>query len=286
MGYYPYAEKIVDIPASADHIFSIFPKALQKLENIKIEDIEKHKGAIHASTGISFFSWGERIEITISEISPHCCRVTVKSTVKLPPIDVGYAIDIAGRNKANIRDIFEATDLILKKNPYFVPDYKIISIASAQKERIANFKRKENNIAGSKGKEVTDIPFVYICYVPEDNEIAEETCAVLESHGIPCWIAPRDCVSMHNMEFQKSEGIKKCDRMVLIFSSHATMSSEIIEMVAIALSSGLDIIFYCTDNLEIPKELSFLVGSPKMIDARGALRYEGFKCLISTIKFR
>ena len=64
---------------SFDVVFKRCKEALEELE-LEIDSSSKAKGFIEASTGSSFLSWGEDIEISIRSISEKKTKVIVESS--------------------------------------------------------------------------------------------------------------------------------------------------------------------------------------------------------------
>ncbi|WP_220681807.1 toll/interleukin-1 receptor domain-containing protein [Methanofollis formosanus] len=281
MGYYSQEKKSIEVPAPAGYVFEILLEVLKTMDGITIEKSLGEEGLIQASRGINFCTWGEQILITATPTTPDCCQVTITSTAKAPPIDVGYAFDLFGKNKANIEEILSSTRRILEARPYFVPDATMIETASAQSERITALKEAGHQRGIVEGG--ADYPPVYICYVPEDNDTAEGLCATLESRGIPCWISPRDVAAMQGVRNPESAGLDTCDRMVLVFSSHANRSEEVTEQLSRAVARGIEVIFFRTEEVEMAREIRCLIGEPTWINAVTSDSDEGYSRLISRI---
>jgi len=73
--------------ASGSDVFDTILQIVDKLELYK-EKVNKQNGQIIVSTGVSLWSWGERIIIQITEEGPKT-RVTVSSTPKAQLFDWG-----------------------------------------------------------------------------------------------------------------------------------------------------------------------------------------------------
>ena len=68
---------------------------------------------------------------------------------------------------------------------------------------------------------------VFISHSVKDKPIADAMCALLESEGIRCWIAPRDVTP--GMEWGKCiiDAIRHARIMVLVFTANANASQQI-----------------------------------------------------------
>src|ERR1035438_640129 len=67
---------------------------------------------------------------------------------------------------------------------------------------------------------------VFISYSAKNNTTADAVCAMLESNGIRCWIAPRDVVP--GMEWGECiiDAIEQSRIMVLVFTAAANDSPQ------------------------------------------------------------
>src|SRR5581483_7974306 len=83
---------------------------------------------------------------------------------------------------------------------------------------------------------------VFISYSSKDKPVADATCATLEAHGIRCWIAPRDIIP--GTEWGKAivDGISGSRIMVLIFSSNADQSRQVMREAERAVHKGLSLL--------------------------------------------
>lgn len=83
---------------------------------------------------------------------------------------------------------------------------------------------------------------VFVSYSSKDKSWADAACAVLESKGVRCWIAPRDIAAGSEWGAAIITGIDACHAMVLIFSDNANRSPQVRREVERALSKGLAIL--------------------------------------------
>jgi hypothetical protein len=92
----PYAE-----------VFEAAKKALEDC-NFEVKEANEKTGEISASAGMTLLSWGENIDISISEIGKNQTRVGIYSGAKAQFIDWG-------KSEKNVHKFFAALDRRLRK---------------------------------------------------------------------------------------------------------------------------------------------------------------------------
>lgn len=93
---------------SYNKTFEAVKKALEDCK-FSIRKADKKTGEIKASAGISFWSWGETLNISVSKVNKNKTKVSISSGVKAQLIDWG-------KNKKNIDKFFDALDRRMKKS--------------------------------------------------------------------------------------------------------------------------------------------------------------------------
>jgi hypothetical protein len=83
---------------------------------------------------------------------------------------------------------------------------------------------------------------VFVSYSSKDKTWADMACAVLERHGIRCWIAPRDITHGDEWAAAIIRGISGSRMMVVIFSGHANASPQVRREVERAVNRGMPIL--------------------------------------------
>lgn len=108
---------------------------------------------------------------------------------------------------------------------------------------------------------------VFICYSGKNKTSADAVCATLESHGIRCWIAPRDVVA--GMEWGEClvEAIEQSRILVLVFSADADASPQIRREVERAVNLGLAILPIRVEDVAPSKALQYFIGNVHWLDA-------------------
>jgi hypothetical protein len=108
---------------------------------------------------------------------------------------------------------------------------------------------------------------VFISYSSKDKPTADAACAVLESKGIRCWIAPRDIMPGDDWGETIVEAIHNSRAFVLVFSANANLSQQIKREVERAVNAGLPIIPLRIENVMPAKSLEYFLSTPHWLDA-------------------
>ena len=108
---------------------------------------------------------------------------------------------------------------------------------------------------------------VFISYSHEDKQVADAACAVLERHGVRCWIAPRDVTLGMNYGESIMEAIAGARIMVLIFSDNANKSPQVEREIERAVSKGLWLIPIRIEDVVPRKSLEYFISSSHWLDA-------------------
>jgi MFS transporter, Spinster family, sphingosine-1-phosphate transporter len=108
---------------------------------------------------------------------------------------------------------------------------------------------------------------VFISHSAKDKKTADAVCAMLESEGIRCWIAPRDIVP--GMEWGRCiiEAIKKSRIMVLVFTANANTSPQIRREVERAVNHDVAILPFRVENVIPDESLEYFIGNVHWLDA-------------------
>jgi TolB-like protein/tetratricopeptide (TPR) repeat protein len=108
---------------------------------------------------------------------------------------------------------------------------------------------------------------VFISHASKDKPIADAICEKLESEGIKCWIAPRDIEAGSDWTEGIIRGIDSCRVFVLVFSESANVSEHVRREVAKAVSLGLAVIPFRTEEVNPSSSLSYFLGTVHWLDA-------------------
>ena len=108
---------------------------------------------------------------------------------------------------------------------------------------------------------------VFVSYASGDKTVADAVCATLESHGIRCWIAPRDVLPGIHYGEAIIDAIHECRIMVLVFSSKANISGHIPKEIERAVSQGVTVMPLRIEDVAPAKSLDYFIGSVHWLDA-------------------
>src|SRR5271156_2214500 len=108
---------------------------------------------------------------------------------------------------------------------------------------------------------------VFISHSSKDKTMADAVCAKLEGAGIRCWIAPRDITPGTTWSGEIMKAIDKCKVMVLVFSSNANESVQIIREVEAAVHRGKPILPLRIENILPSDSMAFFMNSVHWLDA-------------------
>jgi hypothetical protein len=108
---------------------------------------------------------------------------------------------------------------------------------------------------------------VFISYSSKDKPTADATCAILESRGIRCWIAPRDILPSADWGEAIIDAIGGARVFVLVFSSNANASPQIKREVERAINRGIPVVPFRIENVVPTKSLEYFLSTPHWLDA-------------------
>ena len=125
---------------------------------------------------------------------------------------------------------------------------------------------------------------VFISHSAKDKVTADAVCAMLESEGIRCWIAPRDVLP--SMEWGEAiiDAIEECRIMVLVFTANANESPQIRREVERAVNRGVAILPVRIEDVLPGKGLEYFIGNVHWLDALNPPLEAHLKSLAGTIK--
>ena len=108
---------------------------------------------------------------------------------------------------------------------------------------------------------------VFISYSSKDKPAADATCAVLESRGIRCWMAPRDIVPGADWGESIIDAIHASRAFILVFSANANNSVQIKREVERAINKAIPVIPLRIENVVPVKSLEYFLSTPHWLDA-------------------
>ena len=108
---------------------------------------------------------------------------------------------------------------------------------------------------------------VFISYAHEDKPAADAVCATLESHGVRCWIAPRDVLPGKPYPEAIEDAIKIVRLMVVVFSPPAAQSAAVRSEIHLGFIRELTIIPFRLQETPLGKGMNYLMGVVHWLDA-------------------
>jgi hypothetical protein len=125
---------------------------------------------------------------------------------------------------------------------------------------------------------------VFISHSVKDKATAHAVCAMLESNGIRCWIAPRDVLPSMDWSEAIIDAIEQCRIMVLVFTANANASPQIRREVERAVNHGVAILPVRMEDVLPGKSLEYFIGNVHWLDALTPPVEAHLKSLAGTIK--
>ncbi|MFZ0820165.1 MAG: TIR domain-containing protein [Candidatus Acidiferrales bacterium] len=108
---------------------------------------------------------------------------------------------------------------------------------------------------------------VFISHSAKDKVTGDAVCAMLESNGVRCWIAPRDVVPGEEWGKSIIQAINGSRVMVLVFSSHANDSVQIRKEVERAVNKSVIIVPFRIEDVAPGESLEYFIGNVHWMDA-------------------
>ncbi len=125
---------------------------------------------------------------------------------------------------------------------------------------------------------------VFISHSHKDKKIADAICHHYEQEKIKCWIAPRDITPGVNWAEAISDAIPQCKIMLLIFSSHANMSHQVLREVELAVKNRLIIVPVKIEDINPTKGMEYYLSTVHWIDVVNKKTEKYIESLTQTVK--
>ncbi len=107
----------------------------------------------------------------------------------------------------------------------------------------------------------------FVCHASEDHDVADTLRAALETHGLRCWIAPRDVPAGANYADAIVSGIVGSDAVLLVFSHYADASPHVRRELEQAVNNDLRIVPVRIEDKMPSPEVRYYLGSWQWLDA-------------------
>jgi adenylate cyclase len=107
---------------------------------------------------------------------------------------------------------------------------------------------------------------VFLSYASPDAQVANQVCQFLESHGVPCWMAPRDVKPGAAYADAIVRAINETSALVLVLSASAMASEHVSREVERAGSKHKPIVAFRVDGANLSTELEYFLSRSQWID--------------------
>jgi hypothetical protein len=107
---------------------------------------------------------------------------------------------------------------------------------------------------------------VFLSYASPDAVVASEVCQSLESHGVTCWMAPRDVKPGAAYADAIVRAISEASALVLVLSASAMGSEHVSREVERAASKRKPIVAFRVDAARLSAELEYFLSRSQWID--------------------
>jgi TIR domain len=108
---------------------------------------------------------------------------------------------------------------------------------------------------------------VFVSYSQSDRKAAFGIVEWLESHGIDCWIAPRDVRPASDWAEEIVDAIAGARVMVLVFSASANTSPQVRREVERAVHRRVAVLPFRVEDVEPARSLEYFLSSQHWLDA-------------------
>src|SRR5450631_4233211 len=107
---------------------------------------------------------------------------------------------------------------------------------------------------------------VFLSYASADAVVANQVCEYLESHGVPCWMAPRDVKPGAQYADAIVRAINDAKALVLVLSQSAVASLHVGKEVERASSKRKQVIALKIDAAALTPALEYFLSESQWID--------------------
>jgi TolB-like protein/Tfp pilus assembly protein PilF len=107
---------------------------------------------------------------------------------------------------------------------------------------------------------------VFLSYASPDAVVANQVCEFLESHGVSCWMAPRDVKPGAAYADAIVRAINEASALVLVLSGSAMASEHVSREVERAGSKHKPIVAFRVDAAALSAELEYFLSRSQWID--------------------
>lgn len=125
---------------------------------------------------------------------------------------------------------------------------------------------------------------VFISYSSQDKAVADAVCASIEAAGVRCWVAPRDISPGRNWGEAIIDAINNGRVMIVIFSSSANSSAQVMREVERAVNKGLSVLPFRIENVAPSESMEYFLSATHWLDALTPGLDEHIRVLVRTVQ--
>jgi hypothetical protein len=125
----------------------------------------------------------------------------------------------------------------------------------------------------------------FLSYSSADKAVADAMCHHLEQRGLRCWIAPRDVRPGEDYAAEIIEAITASRALIVVFSANANASKHVKNEVERAVSHGIVVIPFRTEDVQPSKAMELFLGAKHWLDAMSAPMESHFGKLADQLEF-
>jgi hypothetical protein len=125
----------------------------------------------------------------------------------------------------------------------------------------------------------------FLSYSSQDKAIANAMCHYLEQRGLRCWIAPRDVRPGEDYAAEIIEAITASRALIVVFSANANASKHVKNEVERAVSHGVVVVPFRTEEVQPSKTLELFLGAKHWLDAMSPPLETHFEKLAVHLRF-
>lgn len=130
----------VQVPYSIEDTFMALRQACQNLDGFNINDFDETLKILYLKAGVSLFSWGENITVTVASCDNGNSEISILSTPKTG-VMFGGTVDM-GKNRKNINTIMSALSEELKNYVQVTKNLLQQNQLQTKLENLQNLKNK------------------------------------------------------------------------------------------------------------------------------------------------
>ncbi|MBR6825230.1 MAG: TIR domain-containing protein [Oscillospiraceae bacterium] len=126
------------------------------------------------------------------------------------------------------------------------------------------------NRSAAPSPSVPKIPpedFVFISYSSREIEVANQIKHILETNGVPCWMAPQSIPGGSDYGNEIPKAIDKCKAFLLLLSDASQNSNWVPKEIGLAIGKGKIIVPFQIDNSAITDAFNFYLTNSQRISA-------------------